>query len=206
MATEVLWKTRLEEAAERIRSRYQHIGRKTGASILVLLYPPQEEPKVLREWRAIVEGLAPEFDGHHVDALEVTQAAMAEIGMDDIVFSLDQPMPGCDPHDALRRLWINALTKRIREALPTGGSRAFVSLERLAALHQGRARRARADVHPWRLEPVRVSRRCSAGSDGGGGEAGAHPGHERGGPGEHPVGVAGQDAAGVLLRAFAGGL
>ena len=39
------------EAIERIRSRYEHIGRKTGAPFLAVVYPAELETAVLKEWQ-----------------------------------------------------------------------------------------------------------------------------------------------------------
>ena len=44
------WRWKIGEAIERIRTRYDYIGRKTGAPFLALVYPPEAEPAVLKEW------------------------------------------------------------------------------------------------------------------------------------------------------------
>lgn len=42
--TEHNWRWAIGEAIERIHGRYQHIGRKTGAPFLALVYPPDQIP------------------------------------------------------------------------------------------------------------------------------------------------------------------
>ena len=37
------WEWKLREAVERLRTRYEHIGRKTGAPFLAIVYPPEVE-------------------------------------------------------------------------------------------------------------------------------------------------------------------
>jgi hypothetical protein len=43
------WEWKLREAVERVRTRYEHIGRKTGAPFLAIIYTPESERAVLRE-------------------------------------------------------------------------------------------------------------------------------------------------------------
>ena len=38
--SKVDWEWKIREAVERIKTRYDHIGRKTGAPFLALVYPP----------------------------------------------------------------------------------------------------------------------------------------------------------------------
>ena len=47
------WRRKIAEAAERVRTRYGHIGRKTGAPFLAVVYPPEVESAALREWHAL---------------------------------------------------------------------------------------------------------------------------------------------------------
>ena len=129
------WQWKLNEAVERVRTRYMHIGRKTGAPFLALLYPPAEEPKVLREWHSLIASLAPDFDAITIDVLEVTAETLDSLGVDNVVDALQQPMPGSDPVAELGHIWVEAITKRVRESLTNRTKPAFVSLERLAALH-----------------------------------------------------------------------
>ena len=45
------WRWKIGEAIERLRSRYEFVGRKTGAPFLAVVYPPELELAVLKEWR-----------------------------------------------------------------------------------------------------------------------------------------------------------
>jgi len=51
------WRWKIGEVAERLRTRYEHIGRKTGAPFLALVYPPEAEASVLREWHTVADSL-----------------------------------------------------------------------------------------------------------------------------------------------------
>ena len=130
------WRWKIGEAIERLRSRYDFIGRKTGAPFLALIYPPEAEGTVLREWHTQTAALRPDIDVRQVDALEVTQAILADIGAAEVVSALADPMPGSDPQAELGRLWVNALAEAVRERLAEpGAGKPVVSLERLAALY-----------------------------------------------------------------------
>ena len=67
------WRWKIGEAIERIRTRYDYIGRKTGAPFLAVLYPPEAELAVLKEWHTQTNALRPEFDVRTIDALDITQ-------------------------------------------------------------------------------------------------------------------------------------
>ena len=98
------WRWKINEAVDRIRSRYEFIGRKTGAPFLALVYPPEVETAALKEWRTQTGALRPEIDVRSVDAMEVTQRTIAEFGAENIVSSMANPMPGSDPEAELGRL------------------------------------------------------------------------------------------------------
>jgi hypothetical protein len=130
------WRRKIGEAIERIRSRYEFIGRKTGAPFLAVVYPPEVEAAFLKEWRTQCATLQPEFDVRRIDVLEVTQRIIGEIGAANIVSSMDDPMPGSDPQAELGGLWISAVAEAVEAGLSAPGKgRPFASLERLAALY-----------------------------------------------------------------------
>lgn len=130
------WKWKIGEAVERIRSRYHHIGRKTGAPFLAIVYPPEAEGATLKEWHDQVAGLHPDFDVRTVDVLEVTQRVLADIGAENVVSSLKDPMPGSDPEAELGNMWISTVADTIRDRLAEPGTgKPVVSLERLAAFY-----------------------------------------------------------------------
>ncbi len=130
------WKWKIGEAIERIRSRYHHIGRKTGAPFLAIVYPPEIEIAVLKEWHDQSVSLAPYFEVRSVDVLEVTHQVLSEIGTENSVSSLRDPMPGSDPKAELGNIWIRTIADTIRAHLDEpGAGKPVVSLEKLAALY-----------------------------------------------------------------------
>lgn len=137
------WSWKLQEAADRIRTRYEHIGRKTGAPFLAIVYPPEAERTVLREWHTLAATLSPEYDVRTVDALEVCTSVVRRFGVEALVSAMQDPMPGSDPTVELGSMWTNALVEGVREAAkPTGAGRPVVSIERLAALYPASGPRA----------------------------------------------------------------
>lgn len=130
------WRWAIGEAIDRIRVRYHHIGRKTGAPFLALVYPPEEEIAVLQEWRTQSSALSPDFDLRTVDVLAVTQSVLDDFGIDNVLEALRDPMPGSDPTADLGRAWLGAIVKAVHdEFAKTTGGRPVLCLERLAALH-----------------------------------------------------------------------
>lgn len=130
------WKWKINEAIERIRTRYEFIGRKTGAPFLSIVYPNELEPIVLKEWRTHCATLAPETSVKHIDVLEVTQRIVAEFGVENLVDAIRSPMPGSDPQTELAELWIKAVCEEVKKRLTEDDhERPVASLERLAALY-----------------------------------------------------------------------
>ena len=130
------WKWKIREAVERLRTRYEHIGRKTGYPFLALVYPTDAEQAVLSEWHTQVDALRPDIDVRTVDVLRATQRKIAEIGSNEIVEAMTSPMPGSDPTSELGDLWAQAVVEDVRTAFATPCSgRPVIALERLAALH-----------------------------------------------------------------------
>ncbi len=130
------WRWKIGEAIERIRTRYDFIGRKTGYPFLAVVYPPETELAVLKEWHTQTSALRPEFDVRTIDALDVTQKVLSSIGSENVVASLDDPMPGSNPESELGQLWIAALAEAVQSAFSSPGlGRPVASLQRLAALY-----------------------------------------------------------------------
>ncbi len=130
------WRWKIGEAIERIRTRYQYIGRKTGAPFLALCHPPEAEVAVLREWQAQSAALFPDFDLRTIDALKETQEVIAGFGAANIVGSMEQPMPGSDPASDLGNLFIDALVAAVYRAFQSPGTgKPVVCLTRLAAIY-----------------------------------------------------------------------
>lgn len=131
------WRAKIGEAIERVRSRYHHIGRKTAAPFLCVVYPPEHEIAVHNEWHAQSAALAPDFELHRVDALEATSRIIADIGADNIVDALERPGPGDTPQDDLAAQFVTTLAAEILDRIPSSakGKRPVVSVEHLAALY-----------------------------------------------------------------------
>src|SRR5437899_7891335 len=73
------WAWKLREAAERLRTRYDHIGRKTGAPFLAIIYPPEVERSLLKEWHTLAATLEPEFSIRTVDVLDGARASFVRV-------------------------------------------------------------------------------------------------------------------------------
>lgn len=130
------WRRKISEAIERIRTRYEFIGRKTGAPFLAIVYPSEAESAFLKEWRTQCATLHPEIDVRAIDVLDITHRIITEIGAANIVSSMHDPMPGSDPQSELGGLWVSAVAENVEFRLSEPGKgRPVVSLERLAALY-----------------------------------------------------------------------
>lgn len=132
------WRWKLAETAERIRTRYAHIGSKTGAPFLAVVYPPEAQAAVFKEWHVQFEGLRPDFDVRSIDLLQVTHRVVGELGAANVVEALRRPMPGSDPLSDLHAMWAAAVAEAVQgvfAAAGAGGGKPAVSLERCAALH-----------------------------------------------------------------------
>jgi hypothetical protein len=129
------WRWKISEAIERLRGRYEFIGRKTGAPFLALVYPPDAESAVLKEWKTQCATLHPEIDIRMIDVLAATQQLIGDIGTENIVASLLDPMPGSDPQAELGELWITAISQAVQSKMvEPGAGKPVVCLERTAAL------------------------------------------------------------------------
>ncbi len=137
MSATVDWGWKLREGVEAIKHRYDHIGRKTGAPFLGIVYPPEAETAVLREWHTLAETLKPEFDVRTIDVLAVTKSVVDELGGENIVNAIAQPMPGSNPEAELANLWIAALVEKVKACgiQPPPRGKIVIVLEFLAALY-----------------------------------------------------------------------
>lgn len=130
------WRASMTEALERIRTRYDYIGRKSGAPFVAVTYAPNVEQAALREWHTQAAALRPEFDVRAIDALECTHGILDELGIDNVIAALDKPMPGSDTKAELAEVWVSTLAKAVRDRLAEpGAGRPVASVERLAALY-----------------------------------------------------------------------
>ena len=143
MSGSVDWEWKLREAVDRLRTRYDHIGRKTGAPFLAIVYPPEVERALLKEWHTLAATLEPEFSVRTVDVLDVTTKVVRQFGAATLVDLMKDPMPGSDPTSELGSMWTSAVAATVREAAAKPGSgRPVVVLERLAALYPASGPRA----------------------------------------------------------------
>jgi len=142
--TEVDWGWKLREAVERIKTAYAHIGRSSGAPILAIVYPPEQEIAVLKEWHTLMASLAGSFDVRTVDALDATMRVVNDLGVDSIVSNFEEPMPGSDPQAELGRQWVDGIAARIHDLSTgaSGGTLPVVVVERMAALYPAAGPRA----------------------------------------------------------------
>ena len=130
------WSSKLGEAVERIRTRYEHIGRKTGAPFLAVVYPPEAEAAVLKEWKTQVSALGDDYDVKHIDVLEATMSLVGDLGAENIVESINEPMPGSNPEAELGNMWVSSIVEMVKEkAQRTDEKKVVVVLERLGALY-----------------------------------------------------------------------
>ncbi len=137
------WSWKLREAIERIKTRYEHIGRKTGAPFLAIVYPPEAETAVLKEWHMLIDTLGPEFEVKLIDVLAVTMSVVEELGGKNIVGAMVDPMPGSDPEVELGHMWVRAVATAVQAGMQQHPApRPVVVLERLAALYPATGPRA----------------------------------------------------------------
>lgn len=130
------WQWKLAEAVKRVQERYAHVGSKTGASLLAIVYPPEAEKAVYHEWDAQIARLGSDYDVQSVDVLTSTVQTVADLGSEHVVASIADPMPGSSPEAELGRMWITAITREIHDRLDNSqASRPVVVLHNVAALH-----------------------------------------------------------------------
>ncbi len=129
------WSWKLQEAIERIKTRYEYIGRKTGAPFLAIVYPPEVEIKVLKEWRTLAKTLSKDFDVKTIDVLAVTMSVIEDVKIDNILGSISDPMPGSNPESELGHMWVTAITNVVEEASRQETAKTVIVLENLASLY-----------------------------------------------------------------------
>lgn len=137
------WRWKIDEALKRIQKGYAYVGSKTGAALLAIVYPLEAETAVFREWSAQTARLGSEYDLQTIDLLAVTLQVVAELGSDQIVASIADPMPGSKPEVALGREWIKTIVAQIHNHLDQSQKeRPVVVLQKVAALHPATTPRA----------------------------------------------------------------
>jgi hypothetical protein len=130
------WRWKIDEALKRIQDRYAYIGSKTGASLLALVYPPEAETAVFHEWAAQSARLSAHYDLQTIDVLAVTSQVVAELGSEQIVAALADPMPGSNPEAELGKMWVTAVCRQIHAFLDQSRKeRPVAVLQNVAALY-----------------------------------------------------------------------
>jgi hypothetical protein len=130
------WSWKLREAVDRIRNSYEHIGRSTGAPFLAIVYPPDYETAVFKEWHALTGMLSADFNLVQLNILDITTKVLQDLGVANIVEAMNNPMPGSNPETELATMWLKAIVDEVKINLPTHNSKkTVIVLERLAALY-----------------------------------------------------------------------
>jgi len=144
MNQSVDWAGNLRLAIERITTRYEYIGRKTGAPFLAIVYPPNSEREVMREWNTLTNSLSSEYDFREIDVMAITMREVEKHGVDNIVALLENPMPGSDAKSELGQIWVRAVADAVKEKFQiySEGKRTVVVLKGLASLYPATGPRA----------------------------------------------------------------
>ncbi len=135
------WQWKLNEAIDRLKYHYEHIGRKTGYPFLGIVYPPDMERTILKEWSILRKSLEDDFDFRTIDVMEVTHNVVESVGVDTIVENIKEPMPGSNPEKDLGHMWVTAIvqevTANLEETLQDANKsqKRVIVLTRLAALY-----------------------------------------------------------------------
>lgn len=128
------WNWKIGEAIERIKTRYDFIGRKTGVPFLAIVYPPEVDRAFLREWHIQIEALAPAIEGKFVNIVDITQYVITDLGIDTVATVLSDPDNSENAKTDLGRMWIEEVKNAVREAGSSSGGRTVITVEGITAL------------------------------------------------------------------------
>ena len=116
---------------------------------MAIVYPPEEEIAFQKEWQALQGMLIPDMEIIPVNILEVTISALSDLGTENIVDALQEPMPGSNPQAELGNLWVQAVVDIVKERATTAVQntihpphRLIVVLQNIAALYPASSPRA----------------------------------------------------------------
>jgi hypothetical protein len=130
------WSWKLREAVDRIKNSYEHIGRSTGAPFLAIVYPPEFETAVFKEWHALIGMFGADFELIHLNILDITMKVIQDLGIENIVETIQNPMPGSDPETELASMWLAAIVDAVKANIPTHEQKkTVIVLEKVAALY-----------------------------------------------------------------------
>ncbi len=149
MTNPVDWTWKLREAVERLKTSYEHIGRSTGAPFMAIVYPPEAEMAFQKEWQALQGMLTPDTEVITIDTMEVTMSALSDLGAENIVDALREPMPGSNPQAELGNLWVKAIVDVVKDRAAKAVQstayrthRLIIVIRNLAALYPASSPRA----------------------------------------------------------------
>ena len=128
------WNWKIGEAIERIKTRYNFIGRKTGVPFLAIVYPPEVDRAFLREWHIQTDALAPAISGKFVNIVEITQNVITDLGIDSVATVLSDPDNSENAKADLGRMWIEEVKAAVRELDSFSGARPVITIEGITAL------------------------------------------------------------------------
>jgi len=135
-SSSVDWSWKLREAVDRIKNSYEHIGRSTGAPFLAIVYPPEYEAVVFKEWQALTGMLSADFNLIQLNILDITMKVLQELGVENIVETIQNPMPGSNPETELATMWLTAIVDEVKNNLPAiQTQKTVIVLKQLAALY-----------------------------------------------------------------------
>jgi len=130
------WQWKLREGIDRIKNSYEHIGRNTGAPFLAIVYPPELELAVFKEWNALTSSFGAEFHLVDLNLLDITMKVIQELGIETIIDAVQNPMPGSNPETELATMWLAAIVDEVKACMPVERSRkTVIVLTQLTALY-----------------------------------------------------------------------
>lgn len=130
------WQRKIVEVIETLKTRYDHIGSKSGVPFLAVVYPSEAQESFFQEWLTHASAVKQEITIHHVNVLSITQQVISELGADNIVESIDNPLVGSDPQSELGKLWISSIVKAVNSTFDKIATpKPVVCLTHLAALY-----------------------------------------------------------------------
>jgi hypothetical protein len=127
---------KIKEAASRIKYRYDFIGHQKGSSLLTIVFPHEAELWTMKEWRAQAGIFADQYDLIYMDILDITTRCNDQLGVENIIAALEDPMPGANPETELANLWISEIIAAILKKLAEHrGNPPVLVIEKTAALY-----------------------------------------------------------------------
>lgn len=131
------WKQKLGLVIERITTRYEQIGRKTGAPFLAVVYPQEAEQEVISEWRTLTSTIGCGYDFREIDIVSSVIAETGKLGVENVVNSISDSMPGSNSEAELGQIWVKAVAEavKVQSQKTDKQKRVVVVLIGLAALY-----------------------------------------------------------------------